>query len=69
MQEPQLHWVKASASTAFQACIELADDGDWVAFRNSRDTAPVLRFTRTELAAFLDGAKLGEFDHLLDRSS
>jgi hypothetical protein len=69
MQEPQLHWVKASASAAFQACVELADDGDWVALRNSRDTSVALRFTRTELAAFLHGVKTGEFDHLLHRSS
>jgi hypothetical protein len=35
-----------------------------------RGAGPVLRFTLDEYAAWLDGAKRGEFDHLLwvDRS-
>jgi hypothetical protein len=35
--------------------------------RDSKDhgQGPVLRFTVDELAAWLDGAKRGEFDHLL----
>jgi hypothetical protein len=35
--------------------------------RDTKDhgSGPVLRFTLDELAAWLDGAKRGEFDHLL----
>lgn len=33
--------------------------------RNSRDpSGPVLVYTRAEIAAFLDGARRGEFDDL-----
>jgi hypothetical protein len=67
MQENRLHWVKASSSATLNACVELADDGEGIALRNSRDTSAVLQFTRMELAAFLDGAKKGEFDHLIER--
>ncbi|WTW92313.1 hypothetical protein OG216_02535 [Streptomycetaceae bacterium NBC_01309] len=31
-----------------------------------RDRATARAWTRAELAAFLDGAKSGEFDHLVD---
>jgi hypothetical protein len=35
--------------------------------RDSKDrSGPVLRFTRSEYAAWLDGAGEGEFDHLLE---
>jgi hypothetical protein len=65
MCERRLHWIKASMSMPSGACIELAADGDLIALRNSRNPNVVLRYTHDELAAFLDGAKRGEFDHLL----
>ncbi|MER7226426.1 DUF397 domain-containing protein [Streptomyces rubradiris] len=56
-------WVKASASDGRDDCVELADLGENVAVRNSRDPeGPALIFTRSELAAFVDGSKKGEFD-------
>lgn len=62
-----LTWIKATASGENGACVELAPAGDgWVALRDSKHPdVPPLMYTRTELAAFLDGAKAGEFDHLL----
>ncbi|MGW5677905.1 DUF397 domain-containing protein [Streptomyces sp. NPDC003860] len=55
-------WVKASASDAFNSCVEIAQLGDHVAVRNSRfPGGPALVFTRSEFAAFLDGAEKGEF--------
>lgn len=58
-------WRKSSFSQGQGACVELADLGDGVAVRDSKDPGgPVLRFTRAELAAFLAGAKAGEFDDL-----
>lgn len=65
MRDARLKWIKASRSVSANACIELALDGDAIALRNSRDPDVVLRYTHAELAAFLDGAKRGEFDHLL----
>jgi hypothetical protein len=60
-----LRWRKAAASTANGNCVELARTEGGVAIRDSKDPGgPVLSFTRTELAAFLAGAKGGEFDDL-----
>lgn len=56
-------WRKASFSDANGACVELADTGDAVAIRDSKDPdGPVLRFTKTEIDAFLKGVKSDEFD-------
>jgi len=44
------------------ACVEVAVFGDEVWVRDSKDpTGPVLRFSRAEWAAFLDGVRGGEF--------
>ncbi|MFE2872360.1 DUF397 domain-containing protein [Embleya sp. NPDC059259] len=61
-------WVKSSASTAEGNCVELAAlPGGEVAVRNSRFArGPALVYTRAELAAFVAGAKSGEFDSLID---
>jgi hypothetical protein len=62
----RLNWVKSNRSMATGACIELAATGDLIALRDSKNPAATpLLFTRTEIDAFLHGAKQGEFDHLL----
>lgn len=61
-----LRWRKSTASNPSGNCVELAalSDGG-IAMRNSRDpSGPVLVYTRAEIAAFLDGARRGEFDDL-----
>lgn len=47
-------------------CVEVAEDGDeHVAVRNSRaHSEGLLRLTRAEFRAFLDGVKASEFDDL-----
>jgi hypothetical protein len=56
---------RTSSFTDGQNCVEVADKGDRVAVRHSKDPAgPVLHFTRGEMLAFLKGAKAGEFDDL-----
>ena len=70
-QSKELTWRKAKLSQGASNCVELAEtfEGE-VAMRNSRDPdGPVLRFTREEVAAFLDGAKKQEFDDLALRRS
>ena len=59
------NWVKSSFS-ADGNCVELAPGSDGtVGLRDSKapDTGH-LTFTRAEIAAFVAGAKAGEFDHL-----
>ena len=59
-------WRKSRASNPRGDCVELARTaGGDVAVRNSRDPhGPVLVYTPAEIAAFLAGAKAGEFDDL-----
>ncbi|MFF7311649.1 DUF397 domain-containing protein [Streptomyces sp. NPDC008137] len=60
-------WIKSRHSNAEGNCVEVAPlvDGG-IAMRNSRDPdGPALVYTAAEVAAFLAGAKDGEFDHLL----
>jgi Domain of unknown function (DUF397) len=60
-------WIKATASDGGGNCVQLRRSGDTVEVRDSKDPdGPVLRFTPSEFAAWLDGAKRAEFDHLLD---
>jgi hypothetical protein len=64
-----LSWVKAKASSHNGACVELAAAAGNIAMRDSKDPAgPVLVYTPAEFAAFLDGARNGEFDSLLSLS-
>ncbi|MER5973640.1 DUF397 domain-containing protein [Streptomyces sp. NPDC002055] len=60
-------WQKARASINNGNCVEVASlpEGG-VAMRNSKfPGGPALVFSKVELAAFLDGAKGEEFDHLV----
>jgi hypothetical protein len=62
----ELDWIKARASMGNGACVELAIAGGLIALRDSKNpSTPPLFFTAAEFAAFVDGTKCGEFDHLL----
>lgn len=62
----QLNWRKASASISTGACVELAESGQTILVRDSKDPAgPLLTYRRAEIHAFLDGVRKGEFDDLL----
>ena len=62
-----LSWRKSRRSNSQGACVELAGlAGGAVAIRNSRfPEGPALLSTRAEIRALIDGAKRGDFDHLL----
>ena len=57
-------WRKSTHSGQLGNCVEAASlDSGEVALRNSRfPSGPALIFSRDELAAFLAGARDGEFD-------
>lgn len=59
-------WVKASASNSEGSCVEMRTAEGLIEVRDTKDrSGPVLRFRSDEFAAWLDGARKGEFDHLL----
>jgi hypothetical protein len=57
-------WTTAEASGG-SSCVEVKADCGAVLVRHSQDPDVVLRFTAAEFAAFLHGARAGEFDGLL----
>lgn len=60
-----LNWRKAQVSVNNGQCLELARAEDMIAIRDSKNPGgPVLKYTRAEWHAFLDGAKNGEFDDI-----
>ena len=62
---PGAEWRKSTYS-AEGNCVELAAVPAGIAVRDSKDPdGSILVFTPAELRAFVDGAKAGEFDHLV----
>lgn len=58
-------WRTSSFSVNATACVEVADAGNGVFVRDSKQPDQGhLTFTRAELAAFISGCKAGEFDDL-----
>ncbi|MFG1955593.1 DUF397 domain-containing protein [Micromonospora sp. NPDC048830] len=58
-------WFKSSRSGNNGACVEVArlgEDAIGVRDTKARGQGPILTFTQAEWAAFICGAKLGEFD-------
>lgn len=70
MSTDRITWIKAAASGSSGNCVEFGTEADNPAVVHLRDSknkqGPVLTFKRSEIAAFLDGAKKNEFDHLID---
>ncbi|MFV2100947.1 DUF397 domain-containing protein [Micromonospora sp. LOL_024] len=67
-QLPPLAWQKSRRSNPSGNCVELAElpGGGGIAMRNSRHPdGPALIYTVAEIAAFVLGARDGDFDHLI----
>ena len=60
-----LKWIKATKSISNGACVELAANGASILLRDSKNPDVLLSFSSAEIDAFIDGAKRGEFDHLV----
>jgi hypothetical protein len=60
-------WIKATRSADASQCVELRSRAGGIEVRDSKagESGPILRFAPAEFTAFLDGARNGEFDHLL----
>lgn len=60
-------WFKATASDSNGSCFELRRNGDKIELRDSKhpEGSILNDFSSAELAAFIDGASKGEFNHLL----
>lgn len=62
----RLAWRKAARSQAAGMCVEVAPCANGVAVRDSkRPQDGAFFYTKAEFAAFVDGCRRGEFDHLL----
>ncbi|MET8704477.1 MULTISPECIES: DUF397 domain-containing protein [unclassified Kitasatospora] len=60
----QFNWQKSTFSGDAAECVEIASAGNAIHIRESDDPAAVLTITKANLAAWLQSAKAGEFDHL-----
>jgi NAD-dependent dihydropyrimidine dehydrogenase PreA subunit len=62
-------WIKARKSGGNGgSCVEMRRHDNAIEIRDTKNNGagPVLTFTPAEFDAWLDGARRGEFDHLLD---
>ncbi|MER7583278.1 DUF397 domain-containing protein [Kitasatospora sp. NPDC097691] len=58
-------WQKSSYSASSDNCVEVRSIDGLLEVRESDDADVIVRTTRPKFAAFLQGAKAGEFDHLI----
>ncbi|MBV2154284.1 DUF397 domain-containing protein [Kitasatospora sp. SUK 42] len=57
-------WQKSSYSGSSNACVEVRVADGGIELRESDEGEVIVRTTSLKFAAFLQGAKSGEFDHL-----
>ncbi|MFH8385394.1 DUF397 domain-containing protein [Kitasatospora sp. NPDC018058] len=58
-------WQKSSYSASSDNCVEVRAIDGLIEFRESDEGDVIVRMTSPKFAAFLQGAKAGEFDHLI----
>jgi len=64
-------WQKSHSSQEGGGCVEMAKlPGGEIVVRNSRQPGgPALIYTRAEIEALIQGAKNGDFDHLIQEGN
>ncbi len=63
---PDTDWIKATASSTTGNCVEQRRHQGDIQVRDSKDKAgPALTVDPVAFAAWVQGAKAGEFDHLM----
>lgn len=66
---PELDWIKGNRTDLdpiVKDCVLLAKDGDMISLTDSKSPASaVLQFKPSEIQAFVQSAKDGDFDHLV----
>ncbi len=67
MTKDPTQWIKASASGGNGDCVEMRRQQGVVEVRDTKQhgTGPTLRFSTSEFAAWVQGARHGEFDGLV----
>ncbi|WP_030233346.1 DUF397 domain-containing protein [Streptomyces sp. NRRL S-350] len=65
---PNSAWQKSSYSAANSECVEVRTLDGLIELRESDEGDVIVRTTAAKFAALLQGAKAGEFDHLLPRT-
>ncbi|ARF82844.1 DUF397 domain-containing protein [Kitasatospora aureofaciens] len=58
-------WQKSSYSGSSNACVEVRTANAAIELRESDESDVIVRTTPHKFADFLQGAKAGEFDHLI----
>lgn len=66
MNQDPAQWVKASASGGNGNCVEMRRQQGLVEVRDTKQhgAGPTLRFSPTEFAAWVEGARRGDYDEL-----
>ncbi|MEU9043180.1 MULTISPECIES: DUF397 domain-containing protein [unclassified Kitasatospora] len=59
------NWQKSSYSGSNADCVEVRTVDEAIELRESDEGDVIVRTTSLKFAAFLQGAKAGEFDHLV----
>ncbi|MEU8923127.1 DUF397 domain-containing protein [Kitasatospora sp. NPDC048545] len=63
MSSPE--WQKSSYSGSSNACVEVRTSDGLIELRESDEGDVIVRTSPAKFAAFLRGAKAGEFDHFI----
>ncbi|MER7845401.1 DUF397 domain-containing protein [Kitasatospora sp. NPDC096077] len=61
----QIRWQKSSFSSSSDNCVEVRAVDGVIELRESDEGDVIVRTTSPKFAAFLRGARAGEFDHLI----